>query len=210
MNVRTLLEQAFIMPVITIDRADDAVPLAEALLAGGMTAVEITLRTDAALDAIAAIASALPALETGVGTVITPADLARARDAGARFAISPGQSATLLEAGRASAIPLLPGISTASDLIACVAAGFDTVKFFPAEAMGGIATLKSLSGPFPNVRFCPTGGIDASKALDYHALPQVLCVGGSWMVGKADIDAGDWSAIRRKAAAAMALRDQLT
>ena len=209
MDIRELLTTAFIMPVVTLERVEDAVPLAEALLAGGMTAVEVTLRTPVALAAISAIAKAVPALHTGVGTVITPEDLSRAADAGASFAISPGQSAALLAAGRTPAIPLLPGVASPSDMVACVAAGYDTVKFFPAEMLGGTETLKILAGPFPNVRYSPSGGIDASRVTAYHALPQVVCVGGSWMVGKADIDARDWDAIRQKTAAAMAVRDQL-
>jgi 2-dehydro-3-deoxyphosphogluconate aldolase/(4S)-4-hydroxy-2-oxoglutarate aldolase len=183
-----------------LDDAAVAVPLARALVTGGLPAIEVTLRTPAALDAIAAIAEAVPEAVVGAGTVTTSAQVDAARDAGARFLVAPGQTPALLDALQAATLPFLAGTATASDLIALRERGITTAKFFPAEAMGGTATLAALGGPFPEMRFCPTGGIDAARAPGYLALPNVACVGGSWMVS------GDLGAVRRAAAAAAALR----
>lgn len=202
-SANDVLTRARIMPVLTIDRLEDAVPLSEALLEGGLTAVEITLRTDIAFAAIEAVAKALPALSVGVGTITKPDDLKRSVDAGAGFAISPGQTQALLDAGQALPIPFIPAIGTASDILSCLAAGYETVKFFPAEASGGIPSLKSFAGPFPQMRFCPTGGINGTSAPDYLALEPVLCVGGSWMVSSAAVKARDWAGVAVAARAAV-------
>jgi 2-dehydro-3-deoxyphosphogluconate aldolase/(4S)-4-hydroxy-2-oxoglutarate aldolase len=199
-----ILRVAPIIPVITIERVEDAVPLARALVAGGLKAVEITLRTAAAPAAAAAIAKAVPEAIVGLGTVLTRDDLATAHDLGARFALSPGATSELLDAATAGELPFIPGIQTSSELMAALARGFDVVKFFPAAPAGGIAALKALAGPFPQVRFCPTGGIGESNFADWLALPNVVSVGGSWLAPPADIRAGDWAAITERAKHAMA------
>jgi 2-dehydro-3-deoxyphosphogluconate aldolase/(4S)-4-hydroxy-2-oxoglutarate aldolase len=201
-----LLALAPVIPVVVLDDAAAAVPLARALVAGGLPAIEVTLRTPAALDAIAAIAEAVPGAVVGAGTVTTAAQADAARDAGARFLVAPGQTPALLDALQTSDLPFLAGTATASDLVALRERGITTAKFFPAEAMGGTATLAALGGPFPEMRFCPTGGIDAARAAGYLALPNVACVGGSWMVTPAAAAAGDLDAITAAAAAAAALR----
>ena len=195
-----------VIPVLTIERASDAVPLARALVAGGIRAIEITLRTPGALEAVRAIADDVPDAIPGVGTVLTAADLDAALAAGARFAISPGATPALLAAARAGGLPYIPAIATASELMAAMAAGFSVCKFFPAAQAGGVEALKSLAGPFPHARFCPTGGIDAASAPAYLALPSVVCVGGSWIAPRAAIAAGDFTTIERLARAAAALR----
>ncbi|HWY72106.1 MAG TPA: bifunctional 4-hydroxy-2-oxoglutarate aldolase/2-dehydro-3-deoxy-phosphogluconate aldolase [Burkholderiaceae bacterium] len=195
-----------VIPVIVLERAADAVPLARALLSGGLPVIEVTLRTDAALEAIRAIAREVPQAIVGAGTVRGRADLDAARDAGARFAVSPGATAELLAAGRESGLPLLPGAMTPSEVIAAVAAGYDTLKFFPAVQAGGVEMLKALAGPFPHVKFCPTGGISLASAPDYLALPNVCCVGGSWIAPPASIHAADWASITRLALQARRLR----
>jgi 2-dehydro-3-deoxyphosphogluconate aldolase/(4S)-4-hydroxy-2-oxoglutarate aldolase len=205
LTVDDLFALAPVIPVVVLDDAADAVPLARALVAGGLRAIEVTLRTDAALDAIAAIADAVPEAVVGAGTVTTAAQVDAAKAAGARFLVAPGQTQRLLDALQASDLPFLAGVATASDLVALRERGIATAKFFPAEACGGVTTLKALGGPFPEIRFCPTGGIDATKASNYLELPNVACVGGSWMVPAAAIAAGDWAAIEAAARAAAAL-----
>jgi 2-dehydro-3-deoxyphosphogluconate aldolase/(4S)-4-hydroxy-2-oxoglutarate aldolase len=200
-----LLALAPVIPVVVLDDVAAAVPLARALVAGGLPAIEVTLRTAAALPAIAAIAESVPDAVVGAGTVTTVAQLADARAAGARFLVAPGQTPALLDGLEDSGLPFLAGTATASDLVALRERGITTAKFFPAEAMGGTATLKALGGPFPELRFCPTGGIDASRAPAYLALPNVACVGGSWMIPPAAVASGDWAAIERAAADAAAL-----
>jgi 2-dehydro-3-deoxyphosphogluconate aldolase/(4S)-4-hydroxy-2-oxoglutarate aldolase len=195
-----------VIPVIVLERAADAVPLARALLSGGLPVIEVTLRTDAALEAIRAIAREVPQAIVGAGTVRGRADLDAARDAGARFAVSPGATAELLAAGRESGLPLLPGAMTPSEVIAAVAAGYDTLKLFPAAQAGGVDMLKALAGPFPHVKFCPTGGISLASAPEYLALPNVCCVGGSWIAPPASIRAADWASITRLALQARRLR----
>jgi len=195
-----------VMPVVVIDDPAMAVPLARALVAGGIRAIEITLRTPGALEAVRAIADDVPDAIPGVGTVLTAADLDAALAAGARFAISPGATPALLAAARAGGLPYIPAIATASELMAAMAAGFSVCKFFPAAQAGGVEALKSLAGPFPHARFCPTGGIDAASAPAYLALPSVVCVGGSWIAPRAAIAAGDFTTIERLARAAAALR----
>ena len=195
-----------VMPVVVIDDPAMAVPLARALVAGGIRAIEITLRTPGALEAVRAIADDVPDAIPGVGTVLTAADLDAAIAAGARFAISPGATPALLAAARAGGLPYIPAIATASELMAAMEAGFSVCKFFPAAQAGGVEALKSLAGPFPHARFCPTGGIDAASAPAYLALPSVVCVGGSWIAPRAAIAAGDFTTIERLARAAAALR----
>lgn len=199
-----LLAIGRIIPVITIERLDDAVPLARALVDGGVRLLEITLRTRHGLAAAAAIIQAVPNAIVGIGTILTPEDLARAIAIGARFALSPGATPTLLAAAATAPIPYLPGIATASELMQAMAHGFHTAKFFPATAAGGIPALKALAGPFPQARFCPTGGITAANAAEWLALPNVVAVGGSWLTPAAEVAAGRWDTIRTRAAQATA------
>jgi 2-dehydro-3-deoxyphosphogluconate aldolase/(4S)-4-hydroxy-2-oxoglutarate aldolase len=166
----------------------------------------VTLRTAAALESIRAISAEVPDAIVGAGTVVSGSDIAAAAEAGATFAVSPGASAELLRAGREAAIPLLPGVMTPSDVINALAAGYTAMKLFPAAQAGGIGMLKALAGPFPQVRFCPTGGIDAASAPNFLALPNVACVGGSWLTPADKVRAGDWAAITELARAAAALR----
>jgi 2-dehydro-3-deoxyphosphogluconate aldolase / (4S)-4-hydroxy-2-oxoglutarate aldolase len=205
-RIDELLARAPVVPVITIENAPDAVPMARALVAGGLPVVEITLRTPAGLDAARAIIADVPEAVVGIGTVLTPKDLEQAEKLGAAFAISPGLSADLLDAAAAGDLPFVPGIQTASDLIACVTRGFDLVKFFPAVPAGGLATLNALAGPFPHLRYCPTGGISEANAAQWLAHPKVVAVGGSWVAPGADIKANAWAAIEARARAAAALR----
>jgi 2-dehydro-3-deoxyphosphogluconate aldolase/(4S)-4-hydroxy-2-oxoglutarate aldolase len=206
MTLEQILMSGPVMPVVTLDDAAKAVPLARALVAGGVRAIEITLRTAAALEAVRAIAAEVPEAIPGVGTVLTAAHYAAAAKAGARFAISPGATPALLAAVRPGPIPFLPGIATASELMACLEAGVSVCKFFPAAEAGGVAALKALAGPFPVARFCPTGGIDLASAPAYLALPNVMCVGGSWLVPRDAIAAGDFGRIEALAREAAALR----
>lgn len=205
-KARALLATAPVIPVITIERAADAVPLARALIKGGLRVIEITLRTEAAMAAAAAIVAEVPEAIVGIGTVLSAHDLAQAARTGAAFAISPGQSPELLKAAADGDLPYVPGIQTASDLTACVNAGFDVVKFFPAVPAGGLAALNALSGPFPGVSYCPTGGIGEANAAEWLANPKVIAVGGSWIAPPADIKNGAWAAIENRARAASALR----
>jgi 2-dehydro-3-deoxyphosphogluconate aldolase/(4S)-4-hydroxy-2-oxoglutarate aldolase len=206
MNIQTILSAGPVMPVIVLDQVADAVPLARALVAGGIRVLEVTLRTPAALDCMRAIAAEVPDAILGAGTVVTPGDLDAAAAAGAVFAVSPGASPDLLRAGREAAIPLLPGVMTPSDVINALAAGYTAMKLFPAAQAGGLGMLKALGGPFPQVRFCPTGGIDLASAPTFLALPNVACVGGSWLTPADRVKAGDWAAITELARAAAALR----
>ncbi|ABQ34313.1 MAG: bifunctional 4-hydroxy-2-oxoglutarate aldolase/2-dehydro-3-deoxy-phosphogluconate aldolase [Bradyrhizobium sp.] len=201
-----ILALAPVIPVITIEDAAQAVPLARALIAGGLRVIEITLRTQAGLDAARAIIEEVPDAVVGIGTVLTPADYDRAARLGAAFAISPGLSIDLLDAANEGELPFAPGVQTPSDLIACVTRGYELVKFFPAMPAGGLAALDALGGPFPTVRFCPTGGINAGNAAQWLAHKKVVALGGSWIAPAADITAGAWSAIEQRARAAAALR----
>ena len=205
-RLNELFALAPVIPVITIDDAVHAVPLARALAAGGLRAVEITLRTKAAAAAARAIVAEVPEAIVGIGTVLTPADLALAAEIGAAFAISPGMSRDLLQAAAARNLPFVPGIQTASDLMACVTHGFELVKFFPAVPAGGLVMIDALGGPFPNVRFCPTGGIGEANVAQWLAHPKVVAVGGSWIAPSADIRAGAWPAIEARARQAAGLR----
>ncbi|HET6467558.1 MAG TPA: bifunctional 4-hydroxy-2-oxoglutarate aldolase/2-dehydro-3-deoxy-phosphogluconate aldolase [Geminicoccaceae bacterium] len=200
-----LMERAPFIPVLTIEDAATAVPLARALVAGGIPLLEVTLRTDAALAAIEAIAAAVPDAVVGAGTALHPDQLRAVQRAGARFIVSPGFTPELLDAADEMAVPLLPGASTASEVMTLLARGYTRQKFFPAEPSGGIAMLKALGDPIPQVRFCPTGGIDAAKAPSYLALPNVVCVGGSWVTPKDALASGDWARITELARGAAAL-----
>nr|BFD85151.1 bifunctional 4-hydroxy-2-oxoglutarate aldolase/2-dehydro-3-deoxy-phosphogluconate aldolase [Streptomyces sp. Xyl84] len=195
----SVLDLAPVLPVVVLDDPADAVPLARALVAGGLPAIEVTLRTPAALDGIRAMAAEVPDAVVGAGTVVTPAQVTRCADAGARFLVSPGWTDTLLSAMAASGLPYLPGVSTASEVVALLERGVREMKFFPAQAAGGTAYLKSLAGPLPGARFCPTGGIGPGTAPDYLALPNVGCVGGSWMVPADALADRDWARVERLA-----------
>jgi 2-dehydro-3-deoxyphosphogluconate aldolase/(4S)-4-hydroxy-2-oxoglutarate aldolase len=194
-----------VVPVVTIDDAAAAVPLARALLAGGIDVIEVTLRTPAALEAIRRIARELPQVAAGAGTVLSKAQAEDAVAAGARFLVSPGLTPAVADAGLAAAVPLLPGVATVSEAMAAAERGFIFLKFFPAEAIGGAAALKALAAPLPHLRFCPTGGIDAAKAAAYLALPNVVCVGGSWMAPPDAVRDGDWNRITALSRAASGL-----
>ncbi|MGN5636095.1 bifunctional 4-hydroxy-2-oxoglutarate aldolase/2-dehydro-3-deoxy-phosphogluconate aldolase [Streptomyces sp. AC154] len=203
----SVLDLAPVVPVVVLEDAADAVPLARALVAGGLPAIEVTLRTAAALDAIRAIAAEVPDAVVGAGTVISARNVSDTVAAGARFLVSPGWTDALLDAMKASGVPFLPGVSTTSEVVALLERGVTEMKFFPAEAAGGTAYLKALSAPLPQARFCPTGGISLASAPSYLALPNVGCVGGSWMVPADAVSAGDWARVERLAAEAAALRD---
>jgi 2-dehydro-3-deoxyphosphogluconate aldolase / (4S)-4-hydroxy-2-oxoglutarate aldolase len=195
-----LARRTKIIPVITIERAEDAVPLARALVAGGLPMIEITLRSQAAVDAIKAIAEGVPEAHVGAGTVRDPEQGKRAVAAGARFIVSPGSTAQLLEAAQDWGVPYLPGAATASEIMKLAERGITFMKLFPAESVGGIRLLKSLAAPFQEIEFCPTGGIDSENATAYLALPNVACVGGSWMAPQAAVSARDWRGISELAA----------
>jgi 2-dehydro-3-deoxyphosphogluconate aldolase/(4S)-4-hydroxy-2-oxoglutarate aldolase len=184
-----------IIPVLTIERVKDAIPLARALAAGGLPVLEVTLRTPVALHAVSAIAGEVPEVVVGIGTVTKVSDVARAVDAGARFLVSPGTPAPLAQALAEAPVPALPGAATVSEVMELSGRGFPVLKFFPAEASGGVRWLKSIAGPLPEVRFCPTGGIDGKNAASYLALPNVVAIGGTWMAPAEAIKAGDFDRI---------------
>ncbi|MEU9836935.1 bifunctional 4-hydroxy-2-oxoglutarate aldolase/2-dehydro-3-deoxy-phosphogluconate aldolase [Streptosporangium sp. NPDC048047] len=202
----SLLDIAPVIPVVVIDDPETAVPLARALAAGGLPAIEVTLRTACALDAIARIAAEVPEAVVGAGTVRTPADVTASVKAGARFLVSPGSTPRLLDAMEEGGIPFLPGAATSSEVMALAERGLTEMKFFPAEAAGGVPYLKSLGGPLPEVRFCPTGGIRLQTAPEYLALANVGCVGGTWLTPADALAAGDYARIEKLAAEAAALR----
>ncbi|MGB7299473.1 MAG: bifunctional 4-hydroxy-2-oxoglutarate aldolase/2-dehydro-3-deoxy-phosphogluconate aldolase [Burkholderiaceae bacterium] len=195
-----------VIPVITIDNADIAVPLATALVAGGVKVLEVTLRTTAALAAIEAIARNVPDAIVGAGTVLTAADASASAAAGAMFAVSPGFTVSIANACATADLPLLPGVSSGSEVMAAMDAGFNFLKFFPAGPAGGPDMLKALSGPFTQTRFCPTGGINPANAAQYLSLPNVLCVGGSWLTPASLLASHDWPAITALAKNAASLR----
>ena len=190
-----ILDLAPVMPVVVVQEAESAVPLARALVAGGLPGIEVTLRTPAALEAIERIAAEVPEAVVGAGTVVTPGQARAAAGAGARFLVSPGGTDALASAMADTGLPFLPGVSTVSEAMALLERGVSEMKFFPAEAAGGAAFLKSLTGPLPQVRFCPTGGITADSAPAYLALPNVGCVGGSWLTPADAVASGDWERI---------------
>ena len=205
MNPIDIASHGPVIPVIVIDRLADALPLAEALLAGGVKVLEVTLRTPAGLPAIQAIARQLPEAVVGVGTVLHADDARRASEACARFAVSPGYTSEVGRACQGLKLPLLPGVATASEIMAALADGFAFLKLFPAEAVGGIPLLKAWASPFGQVSFCPTGGITPITAPNYLALPNVRCVGGSWLTPADAVRAGDWARITQLARAAQVL-----
>lgn len=205
-DVAPILGLGPVVPVIIVDDLADAVPLARALVAGGLRALEITLRTKAALAAIERVAAEVPDAVVGAGTVVEAGQIAAVRAAGARFMVSPGCYPALLDAALDSGLPFLPGTATPSEVMALQARGLTHVKLFPAEAVGGVKLLKSLASPLSGVRFCPTGGITPKNAPDYLALPNVACVGGSWMIPADLVAAKDWAGITALAAQASALK----
>ncbi|ASJ72954.1 bifunctional 4-hydroxy-2-oxoglutarate aldolase/2-dehydro-3-deoxy-phosphogluconate aldolase [Granulosicoccus antarcticus] len=205
MKVRELMQVAPVIPVLVIDDVSKAKPLAEALVAGGLRVLEVTLRTPVALEAMKAMAD-VPGAIVGVGTALNGDDLKRAQDHGATFAVSPGFTIELGAAANAMNMPLLPGIMTPADIMRALDGGFDALKFFPASHAGGAPFLKALTGPFGEVKFCPTGGITADTAKDYLSIPNVLCVGGSWVAPAAMVNAGDWEGITKLAKACDSLR----
>ena len=194
-ELAALFAQATIIPVLTIERLEDAVPLARALVAGGVRTLEVTLRTPVAIESAKAIMAHVPEAVVGIGTILNADDLARAEGIGARFGISPGATPDLLKAAAASGLPFAPGIATASELMLGLSHGFNLVKFFPAEQSGGIKALRALAGPFPDVRFCPTGGIGEANAISWLGEPNVIAVGGSWLCPAADVRSGNWAGI---------------
>ena len=202
----SVLDVVPVMPVVVIERVEDAVPVARALVAGGLAAIELTLRTPVALEAMRAIATEVPEILLGAGTIVTPRQADDAVAAGARFLVSPGSTPTLMKAMLATGVPFLPGTASVSEALAVLEAGVSEMKFFPAEAAGGAPYLKSIASPVPSARFCPTGGITAATAPTYLALPNVGCVGGSWLTPSDAIASGDWGRITELAAAAAGLR----
>jgi 2-dehydro-3-deoxyphosphogluconate aldolase / (4S)-4-hydroxy-2-oxoglutarate aldolase len=199
LDMAAMLARGPVIPVLVIEDVDTAVPLARALCRGGLTVLEVTLRTPAGLTSIERIAAEVPEAIVGVGTVLTREDLEQSAKAGARFAVTPGLTDALAAPGP---IPLLPGAATASEIMRALDEGFRFLKFFPAVPAGGVGALKALAGPFADITFCPTGGVDAANADDFLALPNVICVGGSWVAPTAAVRSGDWSRIESLARAA--------
>lgn len=204
-RIDALCARAKILPVITIAREQDVLPLADALAAGGLSVLEVTLRSAFGLDAIRLLREQRPELCTGAGTILDRRTLAEAEAAGAQFIVTPGSTHELLQASAESEVPLLPGISSASDIMLGYALGYRRFKLFPAEVSGGVAALKALGGPFNEARFCPTGGVNAQNLKNYIAQPNVMCVGGSWMIDNAWVKNGDWGRIQEATAEAVAL-----
>jgi 2-dehydro-3-deoxyphosphogluconate aldolase/(4S)-4-hydroxy-2-oxoglutarate aldolase len=204
-DISRLLAGTAVVPVLAIESVETGVALARALVAGGLSVLEITLRTPAALEVIRAVGREIQGAVVGAGTVLNPEQYRAAERAGARFVVSPGTTERLLDHAAASGTPFLPGALTASEVMALLERGYSCMKFFPAEPAGGVDYLKSLAGPLPEARFCPTGGIDAAGAARYLALPNVLCVGGSWVAPGDAVAAGDWPRITTLARAAAAL-----
>jgi len=205
-QIAGILALAPVVPVVVVDDAVHAVPMAKALVAGGIRAIEVTLRTLAALDAIRAVAAEVEGAVVGVGTVLDGTQLEAAREAGARFAVSPGASPRLLDAADEHELPLLPGAATAGEAMTLLERGYRHLKFFPAVPAGGARLLAAWASPLPQIRFCPTGGISLANAPEFLALPNVACVGGSWLTPKNKLETGDWSGIERLAREAASLR----
>ena len=205
-DIAAIAARAPVIPVLTIERLADAVPLARALVKGGLPVLEITFRTGVAVEALAAIARAVPEAIVGAGTVLDERQLRQAIDAGAQFGVSPGCTAALAQAVRASGLPFLPGVQTVSEALAAREHGFSLLKFFPADTAGGTGWLKAVAAPLASLRFCPTGGIGLSTAPTYLALANVACVGGSWVAPRDAVAAGDWSRIEHLASQAAALK----
>jgi 2-dehydro-3-deoxyphosphogluconate aldolase/(4S)-4-hydroxy-2-oxoglutarate aldolase len=204
-SIAEICRLAPVVPVLVIEDAADAGPLAKALVAGGLRALEVTLRTPAALEAMREMAAAAPEAVVGAGTLLTPADIEAAIGAGARFGVSPGATPRLLDAAAEAGLPMLPGVATPSEAMTAAERGLEHLKFFPAEQNGGAAVLAAWAGPLPQLSFCPTGGLTPENAGRYLALPNVVCVGGSWVAPKAMVAAGDWAGIEALARAASRL-----
>jgi len=205
-GMEALLGGVAMLPVLVVEGVETALPLARALIAGGLSVLEITLRTPGALDVIRVLSSEVEGAVVGAGTVLTERQYQDAVEAGAGFIVSPGATTELFAAANRTRVPFLPGAATPSEVMQLLARGYPMMKFFPAEPLGGIAYLKALAGPLPEARFCPTGGIDAARAEAYLALPNVVCIGGSWVAPDDAVKAGDWARITKLAAAAAALR----
>jgi 2-dehydro-3-deoxyphosphogluconate aldolase / (4S)-4-hydroxy-2-oxoglutarate aldolase len=201
----SLLNRVPVIPVVVVDDIDHAVPIARALVAGGLPVIELTLRTPVALDAIERIAGEVPEILLGAGTIVDPGQAKQAASAGAQFLVSPGSTRTLLNAMTDAGLPHLPGVATVSEILTALEAGYTELKFFPAEAAGGASYLKSVHSPIPAARFCPTGGISTGNASQYLALPNVGCVGGSWITPPDVVAAGNWAKIATLAAEAATL-----
>jgi len=205
-HLREALARVAVVPVLVIEAPQHAPALARALCAGGLTVLEVTLRTPGALAALEAMRTAVPEALVGAGTLTSREDFARARDAGAQFAVTPGLTARLAQAADDTGMPLLPGVMSASEILAAREAGYDFLKFFPAEQAGGVALLQAFRGPFADVRFCPTGGITRESAPRYLQLDNVVCIGGSWVAPGERVRRGDWAGIEQLAREAAALR----
>jgi 2-dehydro-3-deoxyphosphogluconate aldolase/(4S)-4-hydroxy-2-oxoglutarate aldolase len=208
-TIQQVMTTSPVMPVMVINHIEQAVPLARALVDGGLKVLEITLRTPVALECIRRIKGEVPEAIVGAGTIINTQTLHQAIDAGAQFIVSPGITASLLDASLTCGVPVLPGVITPSEVMRLLEKGMTAMKFFPAEAAGGIPMLKSIGGPLPQVTFCPTGGVNPKNAPEYLALNNVACVGGSWMAPADLVDAGDWAEITRRATGAASLKSQI-
>lgn len=204
--VTSVLDVVPVMPVVVLERLEHAVPVARALVAGGLPAIELTLRTEVALDALRAIATEVPEILVGAGTILSASQAQEARDAGARFLVSPGATPSLLAGMLETGLPFLPGTATVSEVLTVLEAGVTQMKFFPAEASGGAPYLRALASPVPAARFCPTGGVSPANATTYLALPNVGCVGGSWLTPADALAAEDWGRVEALAREAAALR----
>lgn len=209
MNTRDVMGISPVIPVVVVEHLEDAVPMAQALHDGGVDVIELTLRSDVALAAISAIAAEVPEVVIGAGTVLSRQDAERSVEAGARFLVSPGSPTDLLDVAHSWSVPWLPGVSTATEAMNVSNSGYTELKFFPASVSGGAAALGALAGPLPHLTFCPTGGISTGNAADYLRLPNVACVGGSWLTPRKLLQDKDWTAIAELARAASALRDTL-
>jgi len=198
-DIRSICERAPVIPVLVVEEVAHAAPLARALAKGGLSVLEVTLRTRAALDVIRAMKDAAPDAVVGAGTLVTPGDVRAAVEAGAVFGVSPGATPTLMDAAAEAGLPMLPGAATASEMMAFLDLGIEVMKFFPAGPAGGVSYLKAIGGPLPQAKFCPTGGVSLENMADYLRLPNVLCVGGSWVAPAKAIAAGDWGTIERLA-----------
>ena len=205
-DIAAIAARAPVIPVLTIETAETAVPLARALVRGGLPVLEITLRTAAALEALRTIVDEVPEAIVGAGTVLDPVQLDQVQRAGARFAVSPGCTEVLARAARSSGIPFLPGVQTVSEAMTLAEHGFEILKFFPADAAGGLTWIKAVGAPLSGLRFCPTGGVTAETAPAYLALANVACVGGSWVAPRVAVATGDWQSVERLAAAASTLK----
>ncbi len=204
-SIEEIMKTSPVVPVMVIDNIDDAVPLAKALVEGGLRVLEITLRTAPALEAIKRIKASVPDAIVGAGTIINTQTLQASIEAGAEFIVTPGSTTAIIDAAQAAGIPILPGVNTPSEAMALLEKGITEMKFFPAEAAGGIPMLKSIAGPLPQIQFCPTGGVNPGNAKDYLSLKNVACVGGSWMAPADLVNSGDWDEITRRAREASAL-----